>query len=176
VQFVANTCSFRRVAHSCEEILQGCRLGDKRYDITHQTHYVLWFGDLNYRTEFDLEPNQVRVQGIAGGFATRPRFQIHGKVEELLKTKAWGTFAEADELTRELSRYVESAICILVHQRPPLRRNHMLANFTPCATNFAPSFKRIRHTLHDYNSKRIPSYTDRRAILSKAQRLDFIQN
>lgn len=45
---------------SCVEILQGARLGDRRnVDVDSQFHHVFWFGDMNYRISFGLQPEEV---------------------------------------------------------------------------------------------------------------------
>ena len=38
------------------DILRGLALGQKSvFDITHQFHHLFWFGDLNYRTDLQVE-------------------------------------------------------------------------------------------------------------------------
>mmetsp|Transcript_8288 Transcript_8288/g.10902 ORF Transcript_8288/g.10902 Transcript_8288/m.10902 type:complete len:734 (+) Transcript_8288:154-2355(+) len=37
---------------SCAEILGGTRVGNKQFDLSTQFHHVFWFGDMNYRTDF----------------------------------------------------------------------------------------------------------------------------
>eukprot|EP00903_Cladosiphon_okamuranus_P016984 g15656.t1 len=73
---------------SCAEILQGARLGDRRFvDVDSQFHHVFWLGDMNYRINF--------------GLGMQPEEQ-HARVTALVEASNWPSLWEADELLREL--------------------------------------------------------------------------
>lgn len=137
-------CSQRN--SSIEEILNGVRCGDKRFDPTLTSHHTIFMGDLNYRITFDPTVPESTVNRIsfrahqstsdataadsdgdlAKLYSTLSREEQVGMVLEMIDTERWDDLLQFDELSREM------------------RSGRALDGFTSLTPNFPPTFKRER--------------------------------
>ena len=124
---------YRNRCSDLEEILEGTKA--KYHDASVNSHVMFVFGDLNYRLRvtdgFDAKE---------GAIDKDDRFK---KVHGLIKDKDWKELNKLDELKTA----VDMKDC--------------LAGFKTLPCNFPPTFKVERGAAFVYQTKRIPSFTDR---------------
>jgi len=124
---------YRNRCSDLEEILEGTKA--KYHDASVNSHMMFVFGDLNYRLR------------VADGSDAKEGAIDHDdkfkKVHGLIKDKDWKGLNKLDEL--------KTAVDI----------KDCLAGFKTLPCNFPPTFKVEREAAFVYQTKRIPSFTDR---------------
>mmetsp|Transcript_23895 Transcript_23895/g.29077 ORF Transcript_23895/g.29077 Transcript_23895/m.29077 type:complete len:659 (+) Transcript_23895:37-2013(+) len=126
-----------------EEILSGARLGPhpRRYDVSVRSHHCFVFGDLNFRVQL---PQNESASSLSASITDETKHkEQHDRALALIEEKNWVALNDADELA------------------VGIKKGDCLADFKTLPCNFPPTFKVLRNEDLEYNTKRIPSYTDR---------------